>query len=153
LNLHSLCEGHYGPAFSHYFQQQNAIVDAGQGNGLLKINLKTVGIGNGLTDPLSQYPEYVNFALHNDYLQTASTSTIQSANTSLYTSGGCLERIRGCYNTGSTSTCSGAQSYCNSRVLSPCGGSRNVYDVRTTSSAYPPDFTSTSGIVAEIAVF
>ncbi|KAH7101985.1 alpha/beta-hydrolase [Auriculariales sp. MPI-PUGE-AT-0066] len=134
--------GHYGPAFSHYFEQQNAIVDAGQGNGLLKLNLKTLGIGNGLTDPLSQYPQYINYALNNGYVQTASTATIQSANTSLYASGGCLQQIQNCYNTGAASTCSSAQSYCNSRVLSPPAGSRNVYDVRTTSSAYPPDFTN-----------
>lgn len=41
--------GHYGPTFSAYFESQNALVDAGQGQGLLKINLKTLGIGNGLT--------------------------------------------------------------------------------------------------------
>lgn len=35
--------------FPRYFEEQNAIVAAGNGNGLLKINLKTLGIGNGLT--------------------------------------------------------------------------------------------------------
>ncbi|KAH7101984.1 alpha/beta-hydrolase [Auriculariales sp. MPI-PUGE-AT-0066] len=136
--------GHYGPAFSHYFEQQNAIIDAGQGNGLLKINLKTLGIGNGLTDPLSQYPEYINYALNNRYLQTESNDIIQSANSSLYTSGGCLEQIQNCYDTKVATTCSSAQDYCNSHVLFPSLGDRNIYDIRTTwleTDDYPPDFS------------
>lgn len=76
-----------------YFEQQNAIVDAGQGNGLVKINLKTLGIGNGLTDPLSQYPEYVNFALNNGYVQTTTTAAITRANTSLWSSNGCITQV------------------------------------------------------------
>lgn len=40
--------GHYGPAFAAYFLQQNAAIEAGTLQGTI-INLKNLGIGNGLT--------------------------------------------------------------------------------------------------------
>ena len=40
--------GHYGPTFAAYFLQQNAAITAGTLSGII-INLKTLGIGNGLT--------------------------------------------------------------------------------------------------------
>ena len=40
--------GHYGPTFAAYFLQQNAAIKAGTLTGTI-INLKTLGIGNGLT--------------------------------------------------------------------------------------------------------
>lgn len=69
------------------------MVDAGQGNGLVKINLKFLGVGNGLTDPVSQYPEYVNYALNNPYLQTTTQATITRANNSLYSTNGCMTQV------------------------------------------------------------
>lgn len=133
--------GHYGPTFASYFLDQNAAIDAGTLTGI-KINLKVLSVGNGLTDPYSQYPGYVKYAQSNPYHALVSSSTIKSANTSLYQSGGCLSRIANCNNGGSNSVCSSAQSYCNSRVLSPLSGNYNVYDVRTTSDSYPYDPTS-----------
>ncbi|KAI5114875.1 hypothetical protein M0805_006247, partial [Coniferiporia weirii] len=45
--------------------------------------------------------------------------------------------------TGSTSTCSDAQSFCNDDVLSPLAGDVDVYDVRQPSDdSYPPDLTN-----------
>jgi hypothetical protein len=52
-------------------------------------------------------------------------------------------QITACYNGGSNSVCSNAQSYCNSYILSPLGGSYDVYDVRVKNpDPYPPDITS-----------
>ncbi|KAG8748710.1 hypothetical protein FRC10_000101 [Ceratobasidium sp. 414] len=134
--------GHYGPTFAAYFLTQNAAIDAGTITGI-KINLKVLSIGNGLTDPYSQYPGYVKYAQSNPYHPLVSSSTIKSANTSLYQSGGCLSRIANCNNGGSNSVCSSAQSYCNSRVLSPLAGNYDVYDVRVTNpDPYPYDPTS-----------
>ena len=55
---HSLCAtadlsnlsygGHYGPGFAAFFLQQNAAIKAGTLSGTI-INLKTLGVGNGLT--------------------------------------------------------------------------------------------------------
>ncbi|KZS90557.1 serine carboxypeptidase [Sistotremastrum niveocremeum HHB9708] len=134
--------GHYGPAFANYFLQQNAAIKAGTLSGIT-INLKTLGVGNGLTDPLSQYPQYMVYAASNPYRQIVSNSVITKANTSYYKSGGCQSQIQNCYKTGSTSTCSNAQSYCNNNILSPLAGSVDVYDVRQPSNdPYPPDLTS-----------
>ena len=40
--------GHYGPTFAAYFLQQNAAIQSGSVTGTV-LNLKTLGIGNGLT--------------------------------------------------------------------------------------------------------
>ena len=40
--------GHYGPTFADYFLSQNVAIDAGKIQGK-KLNLKVLGIGNGLT--------------------------------------------------------------------------------------------------------
>ncbi|KAG9103244.1 hypothetical protein FRC06_011666 [Ceratobasidium sp. 370] len=134
--------GHYGPAFAAYFLSQNAAIAAGTITGV-HINLKVLSIGNGLTDPYSQYPGYVNYAQSNPYHSLVSSSAIKSANTSLYQSGGCLSQIANCNNGGSNSVCSSAQSYCNSRVLSPLAGNYDVYDVRVANpDPYPYDPTT-----------
>lgn len=44
--------GHYGPAFANFFLQQNAAIKAGTLKGTV-INLKTLGVGNGLTVSLA----------------------------------------------------------------------------------------------------
>ncbi|CCO26044.1 hypothetical protein BN14_00060 [Rhizoctonia solani AG-1 IB] len=107
------------------------------------INLKVLSVGNGLTDPYSQYPGYVKYAMSNPYQPLVSASTITSANNSLYQTGGCLSQIANCASTNSNSACSSAQNYCNSRVLSPLGGNYDVYDVRVKNpDPYPYDPTS-----------
>ncbi|KAH7340241.1 Alpha/Beta hydrolase protein [Rhizoctonia solani] len=135
--------GHYGPVFASYFLDQNAAIDAGKVNGV-KINLKVLSIGNGLTDPYSQYPDYVRYAISNPYQPLANESTIRAANISLYKEGGCMDRIKAC-NLGVTDinpVCSDAQAYCNENVLAPFAEVYNVYDVRVKNSdpnPYPPD--------------
>ena len=80
------------------------------------------------------------------YHALVSSSTIKSANTSFYTSGGCRDQITSCYNTGSTSTCSAAQSYCNNRILSPLAGNYDVYYVLAQNpDPYPPDLSTYLG--------
>jgi len=48
--------GHYAPALARYIQQQNT---AGS---MTQINLRGVLIGDGLVDPLHQYPSYPRYA-------------------------------------------------------------------------------------------
>ncbi|KAH8119566.1 serine carboxypeptidase [Phellopilus nigrolimitatus] len=133
--------GHYGPAFAHYFLEQNAAIAAGALTGT-PINLKTLGVGNGLTDPLSQYPGYMTYAASNPYRPTVSSSVIEQANASFHESGGCKSQIQSCYDTNSTSVCSNAQANCNDNVLSPLSGDYDVYDVRQPEDdSYPPNVT------------
>ncbi|QRW08929.1 Serine carboxypeptidase [Ceratobasidium sp. AG-Ba] len=133
--------GHYGPTFAAYILDQNAAIAAGTITGI-KINLKVLSIGNGLTDPYSQYPGYVKYAQSNPYHPLVSSAEIKSANDSLYESGGCMSQIANCYSRGNHSVCSSAQDYCNSNIVGQLAGEYNLYDVRTTSDAYPYDPTS-----------
>ena len=80
------------------------------------------------------------------YHPLVSSSTISSANTSFYRSGGCRDQIQSCYNTGSTSTCSRAQSSCNNNILSPLAGNYDVYYVLAKNpDPYPPDLSTYLG--------
>lgn len=78
--------------FANYFLKQNAAIAAGKQKGTT-INLKTLGVGNGLTDPLSQYPEYMVYAATNPYRPTVSNSVIERANNSFYEAGGCQSLV------------------------------------------------------------
>ncbi|KAG8731485.1 hypothetical protein FRC11_004013 [Ceratobasidium sp. 423] len=135
--------GHYGPTFASYFLDQNAAIAAGTITGV-KINLKVLSIGNGLTDPYSQYPGYVKYAMSNPYHPLVDESTIQKANNSLYMKGGCMDQIKACNLKESdvNPVCSAAQVYCNQEVLSPLAGDYDVYDVRVKNpDPYPYDIT------------
>ncbi|CAE6425046.1 hypothetical protein ACGC1H_004823 [Rhizoctonia solani] len=133
--------GHYGPIFASYFLDQNAAIAAGTITGV-KINLKVLSIGNGLTDPYSQYPGYVKYAMSNPYHPLVNESTIKSANNSLHGPGGCIDQIKACNKDISIDTiCAGAQLYCNQNVLAPLAGDYNIYDVRVKDQNYPYDIT------------
>ncbi|KAH8916134.1 serine carboxypeptidase [Atractiella rhizophila] len=141
--------GHYGPEFSKYILDQNDKIAAGTVTGS-KLNLQFLGVGDGLTDPLSQYPGYIEYAKNNPYHQLVSTSVINTANTSWSKSGGCRDQIQSCYSTGSTSTCSRAQSYCNNNILSPLAGPYDVYFVLARDpDPYPPDFENYIDSIAD----
>ncbi|KAF9047503.1 serine carboxypeptidase [Panaeolus papilionaceus] len=133
--------GHYGPAFAAYFLKQNAAITAKTLTGVT-LNLKILGIGNGITDPLVQYPGYMTYAASNPYHALVSSSVISQANTYWSTSGGCKAQINSCYNGGSNVVCAGAQSYCNGNILSPLSGVYDVYYVPAKNpDSYPPDLT------------
>ncbi|KAI0945689.1 hypothetical protein AcW1_001851 [Taiwanofungus camphoratus] len=133
--------GHYGPTFAAYFLQQNAAIANGTVSGL-PINLKYLGVGDGLTDPLSQYPGYISYAASNPYHPLVSTSNIQSGNKSWSESGGCKDQIAACYDGGSDDTCSNAQNYCNDYVLDALAGNYDVYYILSENpDSYPPDLT------------
>ncbi|KAJ6609023.1 serine carboxypeptidase [Mycena sp. CBHHK59/15] len=141
--------GHYGPTFAAYFLSQNAAIAAGTATGV-NLNLKVLGIGNGLTDPISQYPGYISYSNANPYERLVSTSTIKAANTSWSSSKGCKAQITSCNKGGSNSVCSAAQSYCNNNILSPLIGNHDVYYVPAGSDdPYPPDITSYLASIAD----
>ncbi|KAF9788629.1 serine carboxypeptidase [Thelephora terrestris] len=143
--------GHYGPTMASYFLDQNAAIAAGTLSGI-PINLQVLGIGNGLTDPITQYPGYLTYAKTNPYYPLVNDSVIETANTSYYSPGRCKDQILKCANTGKNSDCRQAQGYCNDNVLSPLVGSWDVYYVLDPdTSTYPPDFTDwLNGQIAKI---
>ncbi|KAJ7596121.1 serine carboxypeptidase [Mycena floridula] len=134
--------GHYGPIIANYFLTQNVAIASGTVSGI-PLNLKVLGIGDGMTDALAQYPGYIEYAASNPYHPLVASSVIATANATWSAVGGCKEQIMDCYNAGDDSVCSAAQSYCNSRILSPLVGIYNPYYVQSLLSdvEYPPDFT------------
>lgn len=83
-----------------------------------------------------------------------SASAISSAKTAFTKSGGCRDQIQSCYSSGSTSTCSKAQSFCNNNILSPLAGNYDVYYVLARNpDPYPPDLSTylgSSSLMAKI---
>ncbi|KAF4577502.1 hypothetical protein EYR40_003042 [Pleurotus pulmonarius] len=134
--------GHYGPTFAAHFLAQNSAISAGTVTGL-PLNLKVLGVGDGLTDPLNQYPGYLAYAASNPYHPLVSQSTITRATTAWTQSGGCRDLITQCNAGGTNSVCSRAQSFCNNNILSPLAGNFDVYYVLATDpDPYPPSFTT-----------
>ncbi|KAG7088981.1 hypothetical protein E1B28_012927 [Marasmius oreades] len=134
--------GHYGPTFAAYFLSQNAAIASGKISGI-PLNLKALGVGDGLTDPLVQYPGYIAYAASNPYHPLVSESVITQANTSWTQHNGCRDQITACNNGGSDSVCSSAQSFCNSRILDPLVGPFDVYYILARDpDPYPPSITS-----------
>ncbi|KIJ24884.1 hypothetical protein M422DRAFT_194174, partial [Sphaerobolus stellatus SS14] len=135
--------GHYGPVTAAYFLEQNAAILNTSISGI-PINLKVLGIGDGLTDPASQYPSYLNYAMNNSYHPLVGEDVFQNANATMFRPFGCLDRINECAESdGDASTCGLAQLICNEFILTPLAGDYDVYDVRALNpDPYPPDISS-----------
>ncbi|KAI0036241.1 serine carboxypeptidase [Vararia minispora EC-137] len=133
--------GHYGPTFAAHFLRQNAAIDRGAVKGT-KINLGYLAIGDGLTDPLLQYPGFITYAKTNRYHPLVNDSVLEAGKTAFYSSGGCRDQIAACYKTSEDKICSAAQGFCNGNVLDPLAGDWDVYYVLTPNpDPYPPDMT------------
>ncbi|KAJ7779816.1 serine carboxypeptidase [Mycena metata] len=133
--------GHYGPTFASHFLAQNTAIREGSVSGI-KLNLKTLAIGNGLTDPISHYPGYISYANSNPYGPLVNVSTIAAANASWNAPDGCRAQIRACNQGGNNSVCSAAQDWCNNNILGTLVGDHDVYYVPSDENdTYPPDFT------------
>lgn len=88
--------GHYGPAFFHYFQEQNAKIGNGSANGTL-LDINTLGLGNPIISELIQGPYYPEFAVNNTYGIKAYNDTVYSyAKFAYYMINGCRDQIGLC---------------------------------------------------------
>jgi cathepsin A (carboxypeptidase C) len=93
------------------------------------INLKSVLIGNGLSDPYTQYAYYRPMACgQGGQKAVLSESECQSMDNALPR---CQSLIKGCYDSGSAWSCVPATIYCNNAMIGPYQRTgRNVYDIR-----------------------
>ncbi|KAF5314902.1 hypothetical protein D9619_007517 [Psilocybe cf. subviscida] len=142
--------GHYGPTFAAYFLRQNLAILEGKVKGI-PLNLQVLGIGDGLTNPLIQYPGYISYAGVNPYHPLVSQSDIDAANVSWTVPvTGCRDMIIACNAPNATNAiCSSAQNFCNNRILSPLAGNYDVYYVLTEDpDPYPPAITTFLNTVA-----
>ncbi|KAL2260509.1 hypothetical protein VTK26DRAFT_5453 [Humicola hyalothermophila] len=111
--------GHYIPVFaSEILAHKNR-----------NINLKSVLIGNGLTDGFTQYEYYRPMACgEGGYPAVLGESECRSMDNALPR---CQSLIRNCYESGSVWTCVPAAIYCNNALIGPYQRTgRNVYDIR-----------------------
>jgi len=93
------------------------------------INLKSVLIGNGLSDPYTQYAYYRPMACgEGGQKSVLSESECQGMDDALPR---CQSLIERCYDSGSAWSCVPATIYCNNAMMGPYQRSgRNVYDIR-----------------------
>ncbi|RDA86740.1 hypothetical protein CP532_4203 [Ophiocordyceps camponoti-leonardi (nom. inval.)] len=112
--------GHYLPVFA------SEILSHKDRN----INLKTIMIGNGLTDGYTQYEYYRPMACgKGGYPAVLDESTCKSMDNAL---GRCQSLIKQCYDTESAFLCVPASIYCNNGLIGPYQRSgQNVYDIRS----------------------
>jgi len=115
--------GHFVPAVSNEIYTRNK--DLAQGD--VHVNLKGIGIGNGLTDPVIQYQYYAQMANHNTYdIQCVDDSTYQSM----------VDAIPRCTKLGEacqldSEACVPADDYCNLKETNPFYKTGlNPYDIR-----------------------
>mgnify|MGYP003361659101 CR=1 FL=1 len=112
--------GHYIPQFSKEILSHED----------RSFELTSVMIGNGLTDPLNQYPAFHDMACGVGSGADPVLSP-EECDTMLETLPRCLSLIESCYNTESVWTCVPASLYCNNAQLGPYQQTgKNVYDVR-----------------------
>jgi cathepsin A (carboxypeptidase C) len=93
------------------------------------INLKSALIGNGLTDPLAQYPKYRPMACgEGGYPAVLDESSCRTMDNALPR---CLSMIQSCYDSESVWRCVPATIYCNNAMIGPYQRTgQNVYDIR-----------------------
>ncbi|KAI6246455.1 Carboxypeptidase Y A [Erysiphe necator] len=112
--------GHYVPVFvSEILSYKNR-----------NINLKSALIGNGITDPLTQYDYLRPMACgEGGYPAVLEESQCQRMDNALPR---CQSLIKNCYESESIWACVPAGIYCNNALIGPYQNSgQNVYDVRT----------------------
>ncbi|KAI8801254.1 Alpha/Beta hydrolase protein [Cladochytrium replicatum] len=92
------------------------------------INLASIAIGNGLTDPLTQYKFYADFAADTKYGPVLDADTVAGMRNKY---GTCSALISACYNYQNAFACVPAAFYCNAAMISPFQNTGlNIYDVR-----------------------
>ncbi|KAI8083184.1 prepro-carboxypeptidase Z [Halteromyces radiatus] len=122
--------GHYIPSFADYVLKQNQGLSSSSKS--IPINLQSIGVGNGLTDPLIQYQYYEKMACDSSYGSVLSDSDCQKMNASLPQ---CVKLAQQCYDSGSLDDCANADDFCGTNVEGVYDNSgKSYYDVRTSDS-------------------
>ncbi|KAJ3090220.1 hypothetical protein HK102_004381 [Quaeritorhiza haematococci] len=133
--------GHYIPAIgktiadnnietqkSHAKKAKKMDGEDGGDDDLVYIHLKSLAIGNGLTDPLYQYPEYPEMACNSKYGPILDEQQCETMRSKV---GTCKSLVEACYNWQVRLTCVPAAIYCNQALIGPVSQTgKNVYDVR-----------------------
>lgn len=110
--------GHYAPHAASIFHRKNKDLALAPVPGLVKINLASIILANGLTDPLIQMASVPDYACNGPYPMYDDPEGPEC--TALRTKVPTCERlISSCYNFDSRFTCVPALLYCNSQLFGP----------------------------------
>ncbi|KAI9297692.1 hypothetical protein K502DRAFT_363093 [Neoconidiobolus thromboides FSU 785] len=115
--------GHYVPELAKVVHENNIVAEPSN-----YINLKSIGIGNGVTDPLVQYEYYPDMACNNTYAPVLPKPVCDKMRANFPK---CKKMIKSCYDFTSFITCVPASLYCSNVMETPYMKSgMNPYDVR-----------------------
>ncbi|KAI8083185.1 prepro-carboxypeptidase Z [Halteromyces radiatus] len=118
--------GHYIPAFANYIIEQNQSPVSNNHHQL--INLKSIGIGNGITDVLVQEQYAETMACYSSY-----GSVLSQADCLLIRQN--LPQLQTCNDSGTVKDCDKATVYCATNVEDIyLRSGRNIYDVRASQN-------------------
>nr|XP_043632105.1 serine carboxypeptidase 3-like [Erigeron canadensis] len=134
--------GHYIPALATRINKGNKKKKG------IHINLKGMGIGNGLTNPEIQYPAYTDFALANKIISKTDYDKINLQIPA------CVKAIRQCGTTG-TETCYSAYIKCQPLLFDIINliDNKNYYDIRKKCEGrYCYDFSQVEKFLEEVSV-
>lgn len=145
----SLCSesygGHFVPAMSQYFHQQNQEIYDKKISGY-RINLQAQLINNGWFNPVIQYESYLDFAQkkYNHLFDLVDQKTLDEIKNSLYQKEtGCKDRLMKCNSFKGMfgdQVCKEADEFCAKYVALPAQGDRNPYFLlRNSSDPFPSD--------------
>ena len=121
--------GHFAPGVAHMIAAKNA-----EGGYPVAINLKGLGLGNGLTDPVTQYQYYPQMAMNNTYgIKTVSDEAYTKMVADVPKCVGLAEKCQE-----QPSACSPAQALCGAWETTPYYSTGlNPYDVRIPCDKEP----------------
>ncbi|KAJ3317249.1 hypothetical protein HDV06_001820 [Boothiomyces sp. JEL0866] len=116
--------GHYIPAIGKVIIDSNLKLSTGA----VGLNLTSLAIGNGLTDPLVQYEFYPDMAADTKYGPILDDAVIEGMRAKYST---CANLINACYQYKTPFTCVPGSFYCNSAFIQPFQSTGlNIYDIR-----------------------
>ncbi|KAI0714777.1 alpha/beta-hydrolase [Earliella scabrosa] len=122
--------GHYGPNIASYVQKMNARSVYAPLPGQKHINLASLILANGLTDPKTQFGSVAEYMCGGGPYPPFKHDSKECAALRIETPV-CKGMIEGCYRFPSKVTCNAATSYCWARVLGPIAETGlNPYDLR-----------------------
>ncbi|KAJ2929431.1 hypothetical protein H1R20_g7659, partial [Candolleomyces eurysporus] len=121
--------GTYAPNFASVIHKANKELKLRPDDSLKHINLDSVILGNGQTDPYIQYASIPDYVCEGPYaVYDPESPQCQSMRTKVPT---CQRLVKSCYNFNSKFACLPAILYCNSQLMGPIVQSgRNPYDAR-----------------------
>ncbi|XAO25236.1 hypothetical protein I312_104051 [Cryptococcus bacillisporus CA1280] len=127
--------GTYIPNIASVVHKNNIALDLVPTPSIPKINLKSVMIGNGLTDPYAQFGSVPDWACNSTFAPYDDPSP--ECDSLRTRASRCQGLISGCYKTNSRFTCVPAALYCWSMFNELQDLGLNMYDVRKTCDKSP----------------